>query len=111
MERVAGKSPRFFCILGEVERNLMLSTIWRRSVCKKSNDVKLNNAKIMKHKLLFRRFFASLLLLVVSTLSWAYDFESGGIHYNFLKDGSGVRVVGGEASNVITIPSQVTFNS
>ena len=65
----------------------------------------------MKHKLLFRRFFASLLLLVVSTLSWAYDFESGGIHYNFLKDGSGVRVVGGEASNVITIPSQVTFNS
>jgi len=35
VERVTGKSPRFFCILGEVELNLMLNTIWRRSVCKK----------------------------------------------------------------------------
>lgn len=32
VERVTGKSPRFFCILGEVYRNLILNTIWRRSV-------------------------------------------------------------------------------
>ena len=39
----------------------------------------------MKHKLLFRRLFALLLLCTVSALSWAsditYDFKVDGIYY------------------------------
>ena len=36
----------------------------------------------MKPKLHFKRFFATLLLLAVSTLSWAYDFYKDGIYYD-----------------------------
>ena len=46
----------------------------------------------MKHKLFLRRFFASLLLLAVSTLTWAYDFKVDGIYYNKNSDGTSVYV-------------------
>lgn len=59
-------------------------------MCK--NYVKPNNVIIMKHKLHFKRFFASLMLLAVSTLSWAYDFEVDGIYYDKNSDGNTVTV-------------------
>jgi hypothetical protein len=67
----------------------------------------------MKHKLLFRRFFASLLLLAVSTISWAYDFEVDGIYYN-ITDGNNVAVTygrGNKYSGTVVIPSSVVYNN
>jgi hypothetical protein len=69
----------------------------------------------MKHKLLFRRFFASLLLLAVSTLSWAYDFQVGGIYYNKNSDGTSVTVTYrnhayNSYSGTVVIPSSVEYN-
>ena len=66
VERVTGKSPRFFCILGEVERNLNVSTIWRRSVCVK-NYVKPNNVITMK----------KLVLLSFALLSLGVNAQEG----------------------------------
>ena len=65
----------------------------------------------MKHKLLFLRFFASLLLLAVSTLSWAYHFEVNGIYYNKNSGGKSVTVTNGTQnySGFVTIPSTVTY--
>ena len=68
----------------------------------------------MKHKLLFRRFFASLLLLAVSTLSWAYDFEVDGNYYYFT-DGNNVAVTYKDGnynsySGTVVIPSSVEYN-
>ena len=70
----------------------------------------------MKHKLLFRRFFASLLLLAVSTLSWAYDFEVDGIYYYKNSDGTSVTVTfkntsDNSYSGSVTIPATVTYDS
>ena len=62
----------------------------------------------MKQGLIFKRFFASLLLLAVSTLSWAYDFEVNGTYYNKYLGGERVYVSNnGENSysGNITIPS------
>ena len=69
----------------------------------------------MKHKLLFRRFFASLLLLAVSTLSWAYDFEVNGIYYNRNSDGTSLTVTYKNTdynsySGTVVIPSSVEYN-
>jgi len=68
----------------------------------------------MKHKLLFRRFVASLLLLAASTMSWAYDFEVNGIYYNKNSDGKSVEVTYKSTSDrgysgSVTIPSSVTY--
>ena len=69
----------------------------------------------MKHKLLFWRFFASLLLLAVSTLSWAYDFEVNGIYYNKNSDGTSLTVTYKNTdyrsySGAVVIPSSVEYN-
>lgn len=69
----------------------------------------------MKHKLLFLRFFVSLLLLAVSTISWAYDFYMGGIYYNQNSDGTSVTVTYKNESNrgysgSVVIPSSVTYD-
>jgi len=66
----------------------------------------------MKHKLFLRRIFASLLLLAVSTLSWAYDFEVGGIFYD-ITDGNNVAVTNNgknSYSGTVVIPSSVEYN-
>lgn len=65
----------------------------------------------MKHKQHFRRFLSSLLLLAVSTLSWAYDFEVDGICYNV--DGSGATVTSGlkKYAGNYAIPSTVSHNN
>lgn len=65
----------------------------------------------MKHKLLFQRFFASLLLLAVSTLSWAYDFEVNGIYYNISGSNATVTYGSNKYSGDVTIPSTVTYNA
>ena len=69
----------------------------------------------MKQKLLLRRFFASLLLLAVSTLTWAYDFEVNGIYYNRNSNGTSVTVTYKNTSNSysgsVTIPATVTYDS
>jgi len=70
----------------------------------------------MKHIFLFQRFFASLLLLAVSTLSWAYDFAVDGIYCNKNSDGKSVTVTYGSTkhnsySGSITIPASVIYSS
>ena len=65
---------------------------------------------------LLRRFFATLMLLAVSIISWAYDFEANGIYYNINADGASVEVTDDETnsnnkySGSISIPSKVTFS-
>ncbi len=63
-------------------------------------------------QLLFRRFVVSFLFLAVSTLSWAYDFESNGIYYNKNSDGTSVTVTYmttsyNSYSGSVTIPSKL----
>ena len=70
----------------------------------------------MKHKLLFRRFFVSLLLLAVSTLSWAYDFEVDGIYYDKNSDGTSVSVTYKNQSyksysGSVVIPATLTYDN
>lgn len=43
----------------------------------------------MKHLLPLQRLLITVLLLTLGTLSWPYDFEVGGIYYNFISDGEG----------------------
>ena len=64
----------------------------------------------MKQGLNFRRFFASMLLLAVSTLSWAYDFEVDGIYYN-ITNGNNVAVedCSYSYSGTVVIPSSVKY--
>jgi len=65
----------------------------------------------MKQGLNFKRFFASLMLLAVSTLSWAYDFVVGGIYYN-ITGGNNVEVARSRGySGNIEIPSSVEYNA
>ncbi len=66
-------------------------------------------------KNLLRRFFATLMLLTVCTLTWAYDFTVNGIYYNMNSDGTSVTVTYESTSynsysGSVTIPSQVTYN-
>lgn len=73
------------------------------------NFKKLNT---MKQGLKFMRFFVSVLLLAVSTLSWAYDFYKGGIYCNYT-GGNNVEVVrysGDYYSGTVVIPSSVVYN-
>ena len=70
----------------------------------------------MKNKLLLRRFFASLLLLAVSMLSWAYDFEVDGIYYDINSDGTSVAVTYkitdyNSYSGSVVIPASVTYSA
>lgn len=69
----------------------------------------------MRTKLLFQRFFASLLLLAVSALSWAddFDFEEGGIYYK-IKGPNSVEVTykdNAPYSGDVTIPATVTYDA
>ena len=66
----------------------------------------------MKHKLFLRRFFASCLLLAVSTLSWAYDFEVDGFSYYKRSDGKSVYLarLGTLDGNSVTIPASVSYD-
>lgn len=43
----------------------------------------------MERLVFFRRILISFLLLVVCTISWAYNFEAGGIYYSFISDEEG----------------------
>ena len=65
----------------------------------------------MKHNYTstLRRALSAVVLLLVSTLSWAYDFETGGIYYNINDDGTSVTVTSGTGkySGDIVIPSTV----
>ncbi|MCH5176351.1 MAG: leucine-rich repeat protein [Prevotellaceae bacterium] len=68
----------------------------------------------MKRYLFLKRFLASLLLCMVSTFLWAYDFKVGSIYYNKNADGTSVSVTYESASyssysGYISIPSTVTF--
>ena len=68
----------------------------------------------MKTKLQIKRFFASLLLLAVSALSWAYDFELDGIYYDKNDDDKSVTVTykelsSGYYSGIVIIPGSVTY--
>ena len=40
----------------------------------------------MKQQLLSKRWFVSLLLTLMSTISWAYDLEIDGMYYNLNSD-------------------------
>jgi len=70
----------------------------------------------MKTKLHFQRFFASLLLLAVSVLSWAYepyDFKVDGIYYHTIHPNAVVTYKDdnyNSYSGSVTIPSTVTYN-
>ena len=67
----------------------------------------------MKNIILMKKWFATYLLLAVSTLSWAYDLSSGGIYYN-ITDGNNVAVTYGDSyhpySGTVVIPSSVVCN-
>ena len=75
----------------------------------------------MRQHLLFRRLLSTLLLLAVTTLSWAYDFEVDGIYYSKNSDGTSVAVTYGfwpwydsddrSYSGNVIIPSSVTYDS
>ena len=70
----------------------------------------------MKKTNFLRRFFATLLIISVSALSWAYDFEVGGIYYNINSDGTSVSVTYRDNSyfsyvGSCVIPSSVTYNN
>jgi hypothetical protein len=74
----------------------------------------LQKAITMKKDLL-RRFFATVLLLAITTLIWAYDFTINGIYYNKNSDGTSVTVTYkttsyNSYSGSVTIPSQVTYS-
>ena len=68
----------------------------------------------MKQGLNIKRFFASLMLLAVSTLSWAYDFYKDGIYYNYTGEKSvAVTYKDGKHhsySGTVVIPSSVEYN-
>ena len=67
---------------------------------------------MMKQKLHFQRVFASLLLLTISMLSWAYDFEVNGIYYSRCWfDDATMQVTSGtnSYSGDIVIPSSVMY--
>lgn len=67
-----------------------------------------------------RRILATILLLAVSVISWAYNFEEDGIYYNINADGTSVSVTHGDweyknadkigYSGEIVIPSVVSHN-
>jgi len=62
----------------------------------------------MKTHLLFRRFFATLLLCAVFSLSWAYDFEVDGNCYTVNEDGVSVTIESSSKSyRDLVIPSNV----
>ena len=66
----------------------------------------------MKRLLLFQRFFAAVLLLTASTMSWADDFVKDGICYNINIDGVSVSVANNTSnrySGSIVIPATVTY--
>ena len=72
----------------------------------------------MKQAQHLRRHLATLLLLAVTTLTWAYDFEKDGIYYNTNSDGTSVSVTykgpysysGNSYSGSVVIPSTVTYS-
>ena len=70
---------------------------------------------IIMKKSLLQRLFTTLLLLAVTILTWAYDFEVDGIYYNKNSDGTSVTVTYKSTSyksysGSVTIPSQVTYS-
>ena len=71
----------------------------------------------MKQIYLFKRLFASFVLLLMTTLSWAYsDFEVDGIYYVINSDETSVSVTDNDSyyesySGSIIIPKTVTYNA
>jgi hypothetical protein len=69
---------------------------------------------IIMKQLFFKRFFATILMLAVCSLSWAFDFESNGIYYLINKDGTSVSVsnrgLSGSYSSSVVIPSTVQYS-
>ena len=73
----------------------------------------------MKQSYTFRRTLSALVLLMVSTLSWAYDFEAKNaagvtIYYNLISDGTKVEVTykglfSASYSGEIIIPETITY--
>ncbi len=66
-------------------------------------------------KSLLQRLFTTLLLLAVTILTWAYDFEVDGIYYDKNSDGTNVTVTYKTTSDrgysgSVVIPSTVTYN-
>ena len=63
---------------------------------------------------LFQRLVASFIMLAVTLVSWAFDFEADGIYYNINSDNTSVTVTYkttsyNSYSGSISIPSQVTY--
>lgn len=58
----------------------------------------------MKQSHTFRRTLSALILLLASTLAWAYDFETGGIYYNII-DETSVEITSRSGSNIYDGPS------
>ena len=70
----------------------------------------------MKQIYFIKRLFVSFVLLLMTTLSWAYDFEVNGIYYN-ITDGNDVAVTCKDYyyyynsySGTVVIPSSVEYN-
>ena len=62
----------------------------------------------MKYNYSFRRTLSVLVLLMASTLTWAWDFKIDGIYYNIASYTS-VKVAFGSYSGDVIIPSEVTY--
>lgn len=69
----------------------------------------------MKQIYLLKRLFASFALLLMTTFSWAYDFEVDGNCYNINSDGTSVTVTykgtGDKYSGAVVIPETVIYDS
>ena len=73
--------------------------------------------KTTKRKFLFMRLFTASILLMLSTISWAYDFRVNGIFYYINADGTSVSTTTESNNNYINnyrgniiIPSTVSYN-
>ena len=90
------------------EKRKIIVYLWRDMGKEKNFKTK----SMMKQKLHFQRVFASLLLLTISMLSWAYDFEVNGIYYSRCWfDDATMQVTSGtnSYSGDIVIPSSVMY--
>lgn len=75
----------------------------------------------MEKLYIFKRMLFAVILMMMSALSWAYDFEADGIYYKVNKDRASVYVTGqnvdgtfsgskNKPSGDIVIPSTVSYN-
>ena len=61
--------------------------------------------------LTLRRTLSAMLLLMMSTLSWAREFNVDEIYYIINEDGESVEVISGSDSEDVVIPSTITYDN